>query len=207
MRWYRAICVGALVSGAGCGGSPTAGPDWLIIPGQRAGALQRSSGEAQLVKAYGRGAVQPIRVELGEGETAPGTVLFATDSLRRLEVLWHDTVARARPARLVLRGRQSRWHLPAGVSLGTRLHELEQRNGRAFTLAGFGWDYGGAIVNWADGALAAQLPGVHLYLDPGAAQYQTPIYHEVLGDRDYSSSTPVMQALDPQVYQIFIDLE
>lgn len=207
MRWYLAIWAGALVSVAGCGGSPTAEPDWLIIPGQRAGALHRSSGEAQLVEAYGRGAVQPTRVELGEGESAPGTVLFASDSLRRLEVLWHDTVARAHPARLVLRGRQSRWHLPAGVSLGTRLRELEQRNGRAFMLVGFGWDYGGAIVNWADGALGAKRPGVHLYLDPGPAQYQTPIYHEVLGDRDYSSRTPAMQALDPQVYQIVIDLE
>jgi hypothetical protein len=207
MRWYLVIWAGALASGTGCGGSQTAEPDWLIIPGQRAGALHRSSGEAQLVKAYERGAVQPTRVELGEGETAPGTVLFATDSLRRLEVLWHDTVAHARPARLVLRGRQSRWQLPAGVSLGTRLRELEQRNGRAFMLTGFGWDYGVAIVNWADGALAAQLAGVQLYLDPGAAQYPTPIYHDVLGDRDYSSSTPAMQALDPQVYQIVIDLE
>jgi hypothetical protein len=118
MRWYLAICVGALASDAACGESPTAQPDWIIIPGQRAGALDRTSNETQLVKVYGRDAVQPIRIELGEGETAPGTVLFATDSLRRMEVLWHDTVARARPARLVLRGRQSRWHLPAGVSLG-----------------------------------------------------------------------------------------
>jgi hypothetical protein len=192
---------------AGSSGSSRAEPDWLIVPGQRAGAIHRTSDEAQLVEAYGRGAVQPIRVELGEGETAPGTVLFAGDSLRRVEVLWHDTVAHAHPARLVLRGRQSHWHLPAGISLGTSLRELEQRNGRAFTLTGFGWDYGGAIVNWAEGALAAQLPGVQLYLDPGPAQYSTPTYHEVLGDRDYSSGSPAMQALDPQVYQIFVDLE
>jgi hypothetical protein len=207
MRWYLAIWVGAVGLVAGCGQPPAAEPDWLIIPGQRAGAVHRSTTEAQLVEAYGRGTVQPIRIELGEGETAPGTVLFATDSLRRLEVLWQDTMARARPARLVLRGTRSRWHLPSGISLGTSLRELEQWNERAFTLAGFGWDYGGAVVDWADGALAAQLPDVRLYLDPGARQYQTPIYHEVLGDRDYSSSAPAMQALEPRVYQIFIDFE
>jgi len=29
----------------------------------------------------------------------------------------------------------------------------------------------------------------------------------VLGDRDYSSGTPAMQALNPRVYQIYIDFE
>ncbi len=181
--------------------------DWLIVPGQRAGALHAASTQEQLIDAYGATAVQAGRIELGEGETAPGTVLFASDSLRRLEVLWHDTVARARPARLVLRGTKSHWKLPTDISLGTTLRELERHNGRAFTLAGFGWDYGGVILDWGDGALARTLPGVKLYLDSGAAQYETPAYRDVLGDRDYRSSLSAMQALDPQVYQIYVDFE
>jgi len=208
MRWRLATWICVLASTAyGRDTSSGSEPDWLIVPGQRAGALHRTSSEVQLAQAYGRDAVQPLRVELGEGVTAPGTVLFATDSLRRLEVLWHDTVARERPTRLVLRGSESRWQLPANISLGVGLRELERRNGRRFTLAGFGWDYGGVITDWEGGALAAQLPGVRLYLDPATAQYQTAAYREVLGDRDYSSGTPAMQALNPRVYQIYIDFE
>ncbi len=124
---------------------------------------------------------------------------------RRRQAL--DTIAFERPARLILRGSSSQWQLPAGISLGTRLHDLEQRNKRAFTLAGFGWDYGGVIVDWGDGVLDRKLHGVKLYLDPGPSQYGMPAYGEVLGDRDYQSNIPAMQTLDPQVYQIYIDFE
>ena len=144
---------------------------------------------------------------LGEGETAPGTILFGADSLRRLEILWQDTVARARPARVILRGTSGAWHLPSGIRLGTRLRELEKYNHGAFTLAGFGWDYAGVVVDWNDGALAVQLTGVRLYLDPGAERRDNPAYRQVLGDRDYASSSEPMQALDPRVYQIFVDFE
>jgi hypothetical protein len=192
---------------AACKSPRASEPDWLIVPGRQAGALHAASTQAQLIGAYGAAAVQPERIELGEGETAPGTVLFATDSLRRLEVLWHDTVARERPARLVLRGPKSQWQLPAGISLGTRLRDLEKRNRREFMLAGFGWDFGGVILDWGNGALARELLGVKLYLDPGASQYGTPAYREVRGDREYRSSIPAMQTLDPQVYQIYVDFE
>jgi hypothetical protein len=192
---------------AACNSPGVAEHDWLIVPGRRAGALQATSTEAQLIRAYGAQVVQPARIELGEGETAPGTIVFPSDSLRRLEVLWRDTIGRKGPARLVLRGARTRWELPGGITLGTTLRGLEKRNGREFVLAGFGWDYSGVILDWGGGELAHALPGVTLYLDPGPSQYQTLAYREVLGDRDYRSSLAAMQALDPRVYQIFVDFE
>src|SRR5262245_16371737 len=203
-----ALCACTLTLVTAVSHSPRAAePDWLIVPGQRAGAVHATSTQEQLIGAYGPTGVQAERIELGEGMTAPGTVLFAADSLQRLEVLWQDTIAHARPARLVLRGTKSRWHLPKGISLGTTLQGLERLNGREFVLAGFGWDYGGVILDWGGGALAQELPGVTLFLDPGADQYGTPAYRDVLGDRDYRSSIPAMQKLDPRVREINIDFE
>ena len=181
--------------------------EWRIGPGQRIGRVGAAATEQELIRAYGPAVVEQGRIELGEGETAPGTILFGSDSLRRLEILWHDTVSRARPARVIIRGTTGVWHLPPGIRLGTRLRELEKYNQGPFTLAGFGWDYGGVILDWRGGALAAQLPGVRLYLDPRPEQRDSPSYSQVLGDRDYASSAEPMQALDPRVYQIFVDFE
>jgi hypothetical protein len=185
----------------------TPAPAWQIVPGHSAGVLTPTSSQADLEQHYGKAAIAQTRIELGEGETAPGTVLFPADSLRRLEIVWHDTVTLSRPERIILRGSRSQWTLGPGISLGTTLQDLERLNGRAFTLAGFGWDYAGVITDWKSGALDSTLTGAKLYLDPGPDQYQSPAYSQVMGDRDYSSSLPPMQQLNPRVGQIFVDFE
>jgi len=180
--------------------------EWHIAPGQ-AGSVSRSSSEAELRRTYGTSVLDSFRIELGEGETAPGTVLYPADSLRRAEILWRDTVSRKTPQRLVLRGTRSLWQVGPGVSLGSSLKELERLNGRPFILAGFGWDYSGVVTDWKGGALDSALTGIKLYLIPAPQQQESAAYSEVLGDRDYSSSLPAMQELNPRVYQIFVDFE
>ncbi|HEX2250109.1 MAG TPA: hypothetical protein VHH32_07140 [Gemmatimonadales bacterium] len=185
---------------------PAGSPEWQIdLSGS--GPLSATSSEADLRRHYGASVVESARIELGEGETAPGTVIYPSDSLRRAEIIWQDTLGRRRPARVILRGSQSKWQVSRGISLGTSLQELEQVNGKPFTLAGFGWDYAGAVTDWNGGALESALTRVKLYLDPGPAQYESAPYSQVLGDRDYSSALPAMQQLSPRVTQIFIDFE
>jgi hypothetical protein len=176
-----------------------------VVPAGSISALREITSEAALRQRFGADAVTQARIELGEGETTPGTVLFAGDSMRRAEIIWADTVSRSRPARVILRGSRSQWDVSPGISLGTSLRELERINGRPFTLAGFGWDYAGVVTAWNGGALDSALAGIKLYLDPGPSQYESAPYSQVLGDRDYSSSLPPMQQLDPRVAQIFID--
>jgi hypothetical protein len=180
---------------------------WQIVPGRGAGPVTATISEADLTMHYGSAAVKPTRIELGEGETTPGTVLFPDDSSRRAEIVWQDTTSRSRPARLILRGRHSAWKVGPGISLGTSLKELERINGRPFTLAGFGWDYAGVVTEWGGGTLDSGLAGVKLYLDPGPEQYESAPYSQVLGDRDYSSSLAPMQQLNPRVAQIFVDFQ
>jgi hypothetical protein len=179
---------------------------WQVGPAT-AGPLSGRTSAAELRRRYGAQNVERTRVELGEGETAPGTVLYPSDSLRRLEILWRDTVAQQGPARIVLRGQESKWQVGRGISLGTSLQDLERLNGRPFTLAGFGWDYAGVVTSWNGGSLESALAGIKLYLDPGPAQYESAPYSQVIGDRDYSSALPAMQQLNPRVAQIFVDFE
>jgi hypothetical protein len=186
---------------------PEAPAEWRIVPGRSAGPVTADISEADLRKRYGEAVLESTRIQIGEGETMAGAVLFGGDSLRRAEIIWGDTLNRRRPSRLILRGSRSQWRTDEGISLGTTLHELERLNGRPFTLAGFGWDYGGVITDWAGGNLGRVLTGTLLYLDPGPGAYESAEYSQVLGDRDYSSASAPMQRLDPKVVQIFMDFE
>lgn len=184
----------------------SADSEWLISA-RPTGALTAETGEEDLRRRYGANAVETSRIEIGEGETMPGAVLYPGDSLRRLEIVWRDSLQRRRPRRAILRGDQSQWKVGQGISLGTSLKDLERLNGRPFTLAGFGWDYAGVITDWKGGKLGRPLAGVKLYLDPGPAAYRSADYSQVLGDRGYSSALPPMQQLNPRVAQIFVDFE
>jgi hypothetical protein len=181
--------------------------EWHLDPRDSNAIIAAQSSEAELRERFGAGAIDATRIELGEGETAPGTLLFPQDSLRRAEIVWQDSIARQRPARIILRGDHSRWQVGPGISLSTTLNELEQLNGKPFTLAGFGWDYAGVVTNWNGGALDSSLTGVKLYLDPGPAQYESAPYSQVLGDQDYSSDLPAMHQLSPKVRTIFVEFD
>lgn len=183
-----------------------AGSQWRITP-NRVGPIATQTSKADLQRRFGDSVVLSARIELGEGEATPGTVVFPSDSTRRAEIIWHDTLEQRSPSRVVLRGSRSRWQANRGISLGTTLQELERLNGRPFTLAGFGWDYAGVITDWKGGALDSALANIKLYLDPGPAQQESAAYSQVLGDRDYSSALPAMQQLNPKVTQIFVDFE
>jgi hypothetical protein len=190
---------------AGRPGAASGSDEWLLAPGTGTGAVSDSSSEAELREQFGDAQVDTTRIELGEGETAPGTVLFPNDSLRRMEIIWQDTATRSLPSRIILRGERSRWHVGPGISLNTTLADLERLNGQPFTLAGFGWDYAGVITSWNGGALDSSLAQVKLYLDPGPMQYGSEPYQKVLGDQDYASDLPAMKQLSPKVRTIFID--
>jgi hypothetical protein len=214
----RRFLFAAIVSVLGCrtsdrgaattADSPRAGSgsdEWLLAPGAGTGAVSDSSSDAELRERFGEAQVDTTRIELGEGETAPGTVLFPNDSLRRMEIIWQDTATRSLPSRIILRGERSRWHVGPGISLNTSLADLERLNGQPFTLAGFGWDYAGVITSWNGGALDSSLAQVKLYLDPGPMQYGSEPYQKVLGDQDYASDLPEMKQLSPKVRTIYID--
>jgi hypothetical protein len=181
--------------------------DWLIVPGERVGAITRTSSEAELRKIYGDENVAETEVNIGEGETETGTVLFNKDPERRIQILWSDPQAKSKPAWIQIDEPRNRWKTAEGITIGTSLRELEKINGRPFTLTGFGWDYSGTVVDWNDGALK-KLEGswgsIILRLYPeNALSNEWP--SDVIGDRDIPSSQASMQKLDPKVYQIVIE--
>jgi hypothetical protein len=189
----------------------TASSDWLLAPDATDDAVHASDTEAALRARYGADNVTPARFEMGEGETSPGTTIFPRDPRRRLAVAWGDTIARARPVRVRVDGDSTRWRVVPGVSIGTRLSELERLNGRPFNLLGFQFDYAGTVDSWQGGRLDSlwrPAPGkrhlVWLRLRPDDAA-DGALESSVMGDRVFSSAHPAMRALDPRVYDLFVE--
>src|SRR5215831_8298187 len=127
--------------------------DYLIVPGERVGAITRSSSEADLRKAYGDENVAETDLDISEGEPERGMVIFPNDPERRIQVLWIDRQVKAHPKWIQIDDRRTQWKTDDGITIGTSLSELEGMNGRPFMLTGFGWDYSGTVLNWNGGAL------------------------------------------------------
>lgn len=183
---------------------------WLLARRSVDDAVHRSDSEADLIQRYGALNVRRDTIALGEGESAPGTTLFASDSLRRVEILWRDTIGFGHPYSVEIRGAASRWIVAPGVSLGTTLAELERLNARPFLLFGFGWDYSGTINSWEGGRLDSlwqdpadreRLVGVRV--GPTASAPES-IAGAVQGERLFSSSHASMAALEPKVYDLSV---
>jgi hypothetical protein len=167
---------------------------------------------ADLRERFGEEHVQTARVPWGgaEGDYNEGTVLFGKDPNTRLEIFWRDTPGKRNPEWVSVRGDRSRWRTPAGVTLGTHLRMLQTLNAGPFRLLGFGTDVSGTVMSWSNGRLAAQDSAeCRVRLRLGLARESTrdgrsPLFRQLIGEREFSSGHPAMQSLNPSVYELFL---
>ncbi|MFN8612904.1 MAG: hypothetical protein U0931_35525 [Vulcanimicrobiota bacterium] len=171
----------------------------LIVPGKSVGPITASSTRADLIRPFGAANLKEGMLSEAEGQEVAGSILFPKDERRRLEIIWSKT---KRIASLKFYGQRSVWHTAQGITLGTTLAELEKLNGKPFKFSGFGWDYGGQIVDWQGGKLQSALKDVWPTLDPGAQDNST----EFSGDREFLSSKALEKKLHIRVVQLRVQL-
>jgi len=188
--------------------------DYVIIPGQRVGEIRASTSESDLIRIYGSSNVVKSDVYVGEGESVPGTTLFAGDAERTLQIIWKSTPVMSNPESIYVQGK--RWRTTNGLGLDSSLKEIEKLNGGPIEIFGFEWDYGGTIANCLDGKLnylgtngptGLQGRTLIMRLAPESHVWDTIQREEmdqVMGDRIYRSDDPVMQKLNPRAYQVIV---
>jgi hypothetical protein len=181
--------------------------DWRILPGERVGPIDASTSESDLRRVFGDTSIAPVEVYLGEGFSEPGTAVYPDDPERRVEVVWRNG-ERDSPKEVRLTGATSIWKTDEGISLGTTLMQLESLNGYPFRLAGFGFDYGGTVVDCGSGRLTYL--GCDSFDRTLVVRFASneiapsPEYRQVVGDRIFSSGHPAMQALNPTIRQLIV---
>ena len=194
--------------------NPVKAQSWQIVPGRSVGAIQKNTSEKELIEIFGRQNVKQDEIDVGEGETRPGTILFPDNPQKKIFILWRDSTARQRPERISIRGKKTLWKTDRGITIGTSLKTIEKLNGRAFVLTGFGWDYSGTVLH-SNGGQLGEL-GIEsgddikdrtllLRLAPASALAGTPDYKAVLGDGKFFSDNPSMRKLNPRVYEMIVE--
>jgi hypothetical protein len=182
--------------------------DDLIVPGLRVGPVSRASTENSLLQSLGPDAVKE-EVNIGEGMTQPGLVIYKNDPRRRLDVVWNNE-SPAHPQSVFIcpdmPAAPCRWHTSSGIGVGVTLKELESRNGKLFQMVVWGSDVGGNLVSFEGGKLERELRGLVLNLTPrinASGDYLPKLTAQELdavrGEKTVPSNHPVLQKLNPYV--------
>ena len=169
------------------------------------GAFARNADERTLARIFGAANVERADIYVGEGNTEPGTAIFAKDPGKRIDILWHDNYAR--PNVVIIRN-GSTWPvavtgLDKAVVAGATLVEIEAMNGKPFTLTGFGWDLGGYTNSWDGGRLDKPVGGCNLSVrfDP-ASDAPGDALDKVNGDVEFLSTDSAVRQTKPVVIEI-----
>jgi hypothetical protein len=173
--------------------------NFTIEPGTRIGLItaDKTTREAVLA-AYGDKA-RVDSVYLVEGMMGEGVVLFPDEPRRTAYIYWDPEVDAKRPALVRITGDTtgvSDWKTTDGITIGTPITEVERLNGQPFEISGFGWDYGGMVINWNGGKLGEAL----------GLTFQTsddkPVADRILGEGGHLSSEPDVVAAGPKVSRL-----
>jgi hypothetical protein len=174
---------------------------WLLAAAAAGDAVHAIDSEATLIRRYGRANVRRDSVPGAEGESVYGTVLFPSDSARTLYVYWTDDTFRGVESVRTAPGAMA-WVAWPGIAPGDRMADVERRNGGPFQLYGFGWDYGGVVVDWHGGRFAplkADTIGfTAVRFGPGHA------VDAASGEGVFSSASTAMRATDARVFDLTV---
>jgi hypothetical protein len=123
------------------------------------------------------------------------TLLFP-GTKNEVEFVWlDDSITFSGLAYINLSGQGTDWKTREGITLGTKLKELEKLNQKPFTFYGFGWDYSG-MTNWDEGHLYDRKVFVNLGYP---SETIPPEYEGLFGDQEMRSDSELAQKANPVV--------
>ena len=154
--------------------------NWTCVPGKQVGRITTSATQEDLVKMFGEENVKETEIGLGEGETAPGTIIFQ-GTKDELIVQWQAGQEYKKIKDIKIRNEGTNWKTSEGITVGTTLEKLKAINGKDFKFTGFEWDYAGGVTSWEDGEIDK---GLKLFLEP---TNEEAIFPDLLGDSEFSS--------------------
>jgi len=182
---------------------------WLCIPGVQVGQIKANTTEQDLIEIYGKANVVRDSFLEGEGEYVNETILFP-NTKNELQIIWKDAENLKSPYVITYRKPNADWKTDNNICIGTTLKELERINGKEFIILGFGWDYGGTIIDWNGGKiaktnkLASELDLIARLSYSDKVKLNDSELEEISGDKEIKTSNKILQKMNPKIYEIII---
>ena len=189
--------------------SPTApAEETLIVPCERFGPIKVGDSHETIVQRFGEDQVALDTLFLEGSPEGMQTVIWQ-DTPKEIVVIWADlNPPYQKMSAIDAHHPGSPYRYANGIRVGMPLAELEQINGKPFKFYGFGWDYGGTFVGFAEGQLAKELPcfgGYFAPLDENSA-YTQPGNDAIMGDREIRSDNPVFKKIAVKLASLRMNL-
>lgn len=173
--------------------------DRNIIPNKSFGLITSSTVKTELNKLYGTEKIQETIVFSYEGINIEGTEVIFDDTTDNFTIEWNDDNLTPKIIRIM--NQNSHWKTKEGIGIGSTLKEVENANGKTFTIYGYEIDsyLAGTIKNWNSG----NLQGLNLQFRI-TKDLPTEEYLKIMGDDGILSDNPLLEKADLQVEKILV---
>jgi hypothetical protein len=136
--------------------------DSTLVTDSTWGPIDRNADLARLETLYGK---SNIKDEWICGPECVDTILVTKifpDQTHEITVYWDDSAFHKKIVMLEVFRDGTPYHTAHGLKNGSTLRDILKLNGQKITFSGFGWDYGGFIHSYNNGALEKSPIGLRL---------------------------------------------
>jgi hypothetical protein len=127
--------------------------DSTLITDSSWGLITKNTDFVRLLAIYGESNVKDKRVCGPECMDSIDVTIIYPETNKQITINWKTGDYHKTIAYIEAWFPESSYHTSAGIKIGSPLKDLLQINGKKITFSGFGWDYGGSINSYNNGAL------------------------------------------------------
>lgn len=177
--------------------TPVVKVDSTLITDSSWGLINKNTDIEALKKIFGANNLKDERVCGPECADSIDVTFIYREQPNEICVNWQDSGYHKKIGFLECWRENSPYHTATGLKIGSTLNDILKLNGQKITFSGFGWDYGGIIQSYNNGALEKSAVQFRLDLSDGSD-------NSLFGDTELNTDMPsVKKALDKMsVYYI-----
>lgn len=181
--------------------------EWLVIPGEQVGAIQKNTKRTNLSQFFNR------RVTLDFTEKINGKTIYKTsiykDTPNSLVIVWTNE-RMTEVDYVVLDGWiGSNWYTVDGLRVGLKVYDqLLDINQKPILFSGFyNEKNGGFVANWQEGTLSKYKDDLEVQIwYSGSCELTELNIYDFLENKEYSTESAQSKHLEIRVYKLFVSL-